>query len=142
MPTISGTTKLVWLNALCYVTLLIILVIMGVYTELMGSYYQLFLLPSLYVPVLSIIAAYSSPAARHVALGFTIVAMTAAVACIIYIAISWSLKGDAYLGLKLVKNGIVALWVVLGGNALLAINSFVNVYLLVELSRLKRMKGE
>jgi len=133
----ANVIKMVNLNALVYVTLEILLIAMAVYRELLATHFLLFLLPSLYVPVLSVVAAPQTPPWRWAAIAFVLAAIGSTLANLIFIAVGWSREGVAYLGLALVKDGFVALWVIVLGMVALIINGIVALFLLLELNRLK-----
>jgi hypothetical protein len=135
--TAGNVIKLVNLNALIYVTLEILLVAMAVYRELLSTHFLLFLLPSIYVPVLSVVAAPQTKSWRWAAISFVLAAMGSTVGNLIFIAVGWYRKGIAYLGLAAVTNGFVALWVIIFAMLALVINGAVAVFLLLELNHLE-----
>lgn len=135
--TAANVIKLVNLNALIYVTLEILLIAMAVYRELLPTHFLLFLLPSIYVPVLSVVSAPQTQSWRWAAIAFVTAAMGSTVGNLIFIAVGWYRKGIAYLGLAAVTNGFVALWVIVLTMLALVINGAVLVFLLLELNHVE-----
>lgn len=113
--------KVIWLVALFLVTVEIVAVGLAVYKELLATHYLLFLLASLYVPALTTISLSLSPSARIFAAVWSIASAGAIITSILIIAVQWSTKGQAYLGLDGVSGGWAALVALIASLALVVV---------------------
>lgn len=129
--------QVIWLVSLLLVTVEIVAVGLSAYRELLATHYLLFLLASLYVPVLMPIALSLGPNTRAFAAVWSIASLVAALAAFIVITVQWSTKGHAYLGLEDVSGGWAALIALLASLVAIAATEGLLAYLMLAVPVLK-----